>query len=91
MEHLIVERKLNEDEKTLLRSTGMKFSMTFDSKKDAKMVYERIKLEMLEGMNSKDKDERKMAKHCKVVLKGKKVIMKGGDAFAEGFTKCIIF
>lgn len=86
-----MKEKLGKDEKALLGAKELNFGLTFSSKKDAKRVYNRIKREMLEARQSENKSDRKLVKDCKVLLKGKKVIFKGGRTHAVEFVEDLIF
>lgn len=80
-----MKTKLSKDDKALLRAKGLEFSLTFNSKKDAKRVFKRLKHELLDDRQSESDDIRKEAMDAKVVLKGKKVTLKGGQWLAMGF------
>lgn len=78
-------KNIDKDERAIMTATKMSFSLTLGSKKDAKRVYKRLEKERLESTKSEDSGERKMAKDSKVILKGKKVIVKGGRWMSADF------
>lgn len=78
-------KNIDKDERAIMTATKMSFSLTLGSKKDAKRVYKQLEKERLESTKSEDASNRKAAKDSKVILKGKKVIVKGGRWMAADF------
>lgn len=78
-------KNIDKDERAIMTATKMSFSLTLGSKKDAKRVYKRLEKERLESTKSEDAGDRKAAKDSKVILKGKKVIVKGGRWMTADF------
>lgn len=76
-----------KDEKALRGANKLAFCLTFDTKKQAKIVYRHLERERLESTTDEDRSNRKIAKDSKVVRKGKKVWVIGGYWLAQSFVE----
>lgn len=74
-----------KDGKALRGANKVAFCITFDTKKQAKIVYKCLERARLESTTDEDRSNRKIAKDSKVVRKGKKVWVKGGYWLAQSF------